>query len=185
MTADGMKDIPDGATPTLDGAPIIYYLQDHPTLAPRFSSLFNAARNGRMFLNIFTITLAEVMTGPLAAGNEILAAQNREVLCRSPGWQTVSVDENVAIEAARLRIRYRLRLPDAMWPPLSLPAPGGWSPMARRSPRLRMSELLLPSLDSYGVSFVLHRGRHSTAPRLGRFPPGPGCYPGPLHITPK
>ena len=67
-----------------------------------------------MFLNISAITLAEVMAGPLAADNEILAAQYREVLCRSPGWQTVPVDENVAIEAARLRTRYRLRLPDAI-----------------------------------------------------------------------
>ncbi|MDA8118609.1 MAG: hypothetical protein M0Z85_00850, partial [Gammaproteobacteria bacterium] len=40
-------------------------------------------------------------------------------------------------------------------------------------------ELLPPSLDSYGVSFVLiagrmagRRGETSTAPHLGRFPPG-------------
>ena len=114
VTTESMEDIPDEATLTLDSAPIIYYLQDHPTLAPRFSSLFDAASEGRVFLNISTITLAEVMAGPLAADNEILAAQYREVLCRSPGWQTVPVDENVAIEAARLRTRYRLRLPDAI-----------------------------------------------------------------------
>ena len=114
MTTEGMEDIPDGASLTLDSAPIIYYLQDHPTLAPRFSSLFDAASDGRLILNISTITLAEVMAGPLAAGNEILAAQYREVLCHSPGWQTVPVDENIAAEAARLRTRYRLRLPDAI-----------------------------------------------------------------------
>ena len=35
-------------------------------------------------------------------------------------------------------------------------------------------ELLPPSLYGYGVSFVLHRGETSTAPHLGRFPPGAG-----------
>ncbi len=67
-----------------------------------------------MLLHLSTITLAEIMAGPLGSGNEILAAQYREVLCRSPGWQTVPVDEEVAAEAARLRARYRLRLPDAI-----------------------------------------------------------------------
>ena len=45
----------------------------------------------------------------------------------------------------------------------------------------RLNELLPPSLDGYGVSFVLmagrmagHRGEASTAPHLGRFPPGAG-----------
>lgn len=114
MTRALLEDIPDGVSVTLDSAPIIYYLQDHPAFAPRFTPLFEAAGEGRVILNVSTIALAEVMAGPLAADNEILAAQYREVLCRSPGWQTLSVDENVAAEAARLRTRYRLRLPDAI-----------------------------------------------------------------------
>jgi len=55
-----------------------------------------------------------VMAGPFAAENEVLAMQYREVLCHSPGWQTIPVDESLAAEAARLRARYRLRLPDAI-----------------------------------------------------------------------
>ena len=34
-------------------------------------------------------------------------------------------------------------------------------------------KLLPPNLNRYAVSFVLHRGETSTAPHLGRFPPGP------------
>jgi predicted nucleic acid-binding protein len=113
-STERLEDIPDGALVTLDSAPIIYYLQDHPRFAQRFSTLFDAVAEGKIFLNVSTITLAEVMAGPLSADNEILAAQYREVLCHSPGWQTVSVDENIAAEAARLRARYRLRLPDAI-----------------------------------------------------------------------
>ena len=39
---------------------------------------------------ISAVTLAEVMSGPLRDGNEILAGQYREVLTRSPGWQIVT-----------------------------------------------------------------------------------------------
>jgi len=35
-----------------------------------------------------------------------------------------------------------------------------------------LHELLPPSLDGYGGSFVLHRGDTSTAPHLGQFLPG-------------
>ncbi len=114
MSADRLEDIPDGVLITLDSAPIIYYLQDHPTFAARFSPLFAAAAEDRLTLAISTITLAEVMAGPFAAENEVLAMQYREVLCHSPGWQTIPVDESLAAEAARLRARYRLRLPDAI-----------------------------------------------------------------------
>lgn len=114
VSAGRLEEIPDGAVVTVDSAPIIYYLQDHPTFAARFSPLFDAATEGKLTLTISTITLAEVMAGPFAAGNEVVAMQYREVLCQSPGWQTVPVDEEIAAEAARLRARYRLRLPDAI-----------------------------------------------------------------------
>ncbi len=114
MTTERMEAIPDGVCVTVDSAPIIYYLQNHPVHAARFEGLFASATEGMVLINISTITLAEVMAGPLAADNEILAAQYREVLCRSQGWQAIPVDEQVAAEAARLRARYRLRLPDAI-----------------------------------------------------------------------
>ena len=47
----------------------------------------------------------------------------------------------------------------------------------------RTDELLPPSLYGYGVSFVLHRGETSTAPHLGRFPPGAGTT-GQSHFKP-
>ena len=108
-----LSTIPDGALLALDSAPIIYYLQDHPEFAPRFSPLFDAAAAGRISLAVPTTTLAEVMAGPFKLGDEIRAQQYREVLCRSPGWACIPLDESIAAEAARIRMHYRLRLPDA------------------------------------------------------------------------
>jgi len=105
-----------GANPVLavDTAPIIYWLEGHPRLADRFAPVFAGAESGAVQVVISTVTLAEVLAGPLRAGNELLTAQYREALTRSAGWQVVPLDVEVAVEAARIRAAYRLRLPDAI-----------------------------------------------------------------------
>ena len=109
-----MDDIPDGSAVTVDSAPIIYYLEDHPQFADQFAPLFDAVAVGRVRIVISTITLAEVLSGPFGVDNEALAVQYRHVLCRSAGWQVIPVTEDVAVTASRLRSRYKLRLPDAI-----------------------------------------------------------------------
>lgn len=109
-----LAQVPEGAALTIDSAPIIYYLEDHPVYADRFAPVFDAVAEGRIQAVISAVTLAEVLSGPLASGNEVLATQYREVLCRSAGWQMYPVDEEVAATGARMRIRYKLRLPDAI-----------------------------------------------------------------------
>lgn len=98
----------------LDTAPIIYWLEGHPRLADRFAPVFEAAAAGTAQVVISTVTLAEVLGGPLRVGNELLAAQYREALTRSAGWTVFSLDIEIAVEAARIRSTYRLRLPDAI-----------------------------------------------------------------------
>jgi predicted nucleic acid-binding protein len=98
----------------VDTAPIIYWLEGHPRFAERFAAVFQAAESGAAAIVISAVTLAEVLAGPLRAGNELLTAQYREALTRSPGWQVMPVDVDVAVEAARIRAAYRLRLPDAI-----------------------------------------------------------------------
>jgi len=98
----------------IDTAPISYWLEGHPRLADRFAPVFEAAAAGAAQIVISTVTLAEVLCGPLRTGNELLAAQYREALTRSAGWQVLPLDVDVAVEAARIRSVYRLRLPDAI-----------------------------------------------------------------------
>ena len=98
----------------LDTAPIIYWLEGHPRFADRFEAVFEAAAAGAVRVVISTVTLAEVLGGPLRAGNELLAGQYREALTRSAGWTVMPLDVEVAVEAARIRAAYRLRLPDAI-----------------------------------------------------------------------
>jgi predicted nucleic acid-binding protein len=102
--------IPAGARVVVDSAPVIYYLENH-SLAARFAPLFDAVADGAISIAISSITVAEVLAGPLGAGKEALAGRYRAALRR---WLIVPVSEDLAVTAARLRVRFRLRLPDAI-----------------------------------------------------------------------
>jgi predicted nucleic acid-binding protein len=104
-------DLPEAALLLVDSAPIIYFLEDHPRLAPRFRPLFEAHAAGRIRFAVTTITVAEVLAGPLRAGDEPLARRYRAIL---GSWQPVALDLDIAESAARLRASVGLKLADAV-----------------------------------------------------------------------
>ena len=101
----------DGSRVLVDTAPIIYVLESHPVWSVRFEPLFALHEQGRIALAVTTVTLAELLTGPFAAGEESLARRYRAVL---ESWQVVDLTADIAEQAARLRGRYKLKLPDAV-----------------------------------------------------------------------
>jgi predicted nucleic acid-binding protein len=103
--------LPERALLLLDSAPIIYFLEGHPELGPRFTPLFEAHAAGRLRFAVTTITIAEIMTGPLRAADEALARRYRAIL---ESWRVVELDVGIAESAARLRASLRLKLPDAV-----------------------------------------------------------------------
>ncbi|GDY15096.1 twitching motility protein PilT [Planctomycetota bacterium] len=105
--------IPDGATVLIDTNPIIYLFEGHPLVAP-FEPIFAAVDAGRIQALVTPVTLSEVVTGPLKAGKEALAERYRQAICAGNGWSLREIDADIAVLAARLRIRHRLRLPDAI-----------------------------------------------------------------------
>jgi predicted nucleic acid-binding protein len=106
-----LRELPEHALLLLDTAPIIYFLEAHPQFAPRFKPLFDRHAAGGFRFAVTTITVAEVLTGPLQAGEEALARRYRAVL---ESWQCVELDIGIAESAARLRASLRLKLPDAV-----------------------------------------------------------------------
>lgn len=103
--------LPDGALVLVDSAPIIYTLEANAKYARRFALLFQRHASGEIVLAITTVTIAEVLTGPLRVGEEALAKRYRAVL---EAWQVVDLTCGIAESAARLRGKYGLRLPDAI-----------------------------------------------------------------------
>ncbi len=104
-------ELPAGALILLDSAPIIYTLEANAHFAERFAPLFQRHASGQLRFAISAITIAEVLTGPLKAGEEALAKRYRALL---EAWQVVDVTSEIAESAARLRGIYRLKLPDAI-----------------------------------------------------------------------
>ncbi len=111
MEPVGLYGLPENPLLLIDSAPILHILEDHPQFAPLFLPVFEAQAKGLVRLAVTTVTLAQVLIGPLNEGNEGLAAQYRSVL-RS--WLVVDLDAGVAASAARRRAATKLKLPDAI-----------------------------------------------------------------------
>lgn len=95
----------------VDSAPIIYVLEAHSRFARRFQPLFDRQAVGEISLAVTTITIAEVLTGPLAAGEEALAKRYRAAM---ESWNVIDLTIDIAESAARLRASLKLRLADAI-----------------------------------------------------------------------
>lgn len=95
----------------VDSPPVIYVLENHPKLASRFRPLFERQAAGAIRFAVTTITMVEVLTGPLRIGDEAVAKRCREIM---ESWQIVPLTEEIAESAARFRASQRFRLPDAI-----------------------------------------------------------------------
>ena len=111
MDALNLATLPTGALLLVDSAPIIYTLEANAQYAKRFAALFQRHADGQLLLAVTTVTIAEVLTGPLKAKEEALAKRYRAVL---EAWQVVELTSDIAESAARLRGQYGLKLPDAI-----------------------------------------------------------------------
>ncbi len=112
MALRGIEELPAGAGVLVDSAPIAYVLDGHP-LAGEFAPLFEKAEAGELRLFVTPITVAEVVAGPLRAGREAQAEQYRIAMTAGPDVRLIPLNDDAAVLAARFRIRYRLKLPDA------------------------------------------------------------------------
>jgi predicted nucleic acid-binding protein len=100
-----------GALVLVDSAPIIYVLEGHRELARRFRPIFDRHAGGELRFAVTTITVAEVLMGPIGASDEALVRRYRSVL---ESWRVVELSIDIAESAARLRASLRIKLPDAI-----------------------------------------------------------------------
>lgn len=103
--------LPAGGLVLIDTAPIIYVLERHATLASRFRPLFERQAAGEISFAVATISIVEVLSGPLRNGDEALAKRCRMVM---GSWRVVELTAEIAESAARFRASLRLKLPDAI-----------------------------------------------------------------------
>ena len=111
MEPISLEGLPENPLILVDSAPIIYVLEDHPEFGPIFKPVFEAHDKGLVRFAVTTITLAEVLTGPLSDGDEELTERYKATL---QSWFVVDLDAEIAESAARLRSALKLKLADAV-----------------------------------------------------------------------
>ncbi|HXH21548.1 MAG TPA: PIN domain-containing protein [Dehalococcoidia bacterium] len=101
-------------TVALDTSPIIYAFEDHPQFGPVVRPVFEAIGRQQLHAVASSITLVEVLTAPLRAGNTDLSSIYREFLLETDRVTTMPVTTEIAQRAAQLRATYGLRTADAI-----------------------------------------------------------------------
>lgn len=100
-----------GSTVFVDSAPLIYFLEGHPSLASKFDGLFEDIDRGLLHMVTSSISLAEILAGPLRHGKHGLAKRYEAALM---AHEVLSITPNHAVAAALFRTQYKLALPDAL-----------------------------------------------------------------------
>jgi predicted nucleic acid-binding protein len=98
----------------IETSPFIYYTERYPVYVDKMRAIFVPIQQGQIEVFTSTVTLTEVLTKPLKAGDSRLIKAYREMLRNTQNITLVPVDDAVAERAAELRARYNLKTPDAL-----------------------------------------------------------------------
>lgn len=98
----------------IDTSPFIYYIEEHEKYIEAVDPLFSYISQGRIIAYTSFITLIEVLTKPIEEKNKKLMRKYEDLLTNSKGLILADMDKNIAIESARLRAKYKIKIPDAI-----------------------------------------------------------------------
>jgi predicted nucleic acid-binding protein len=98
----------------LDSAPLIYFIEDVAPYADLLTPVFQRLESQTLGAVTSTISLAEILTKPLADKNFSLVDEIKFTLKTFSTLSMVAIDEKLAEAAALMRARHAIRLPDAL-----------------------------------------------------------------------
>jgi predicted nucleic acid-binding protein len=98
----------------LDTAPVIYYVESHPTYAARVDDIFDRIDAGTIYGATSPITLAECLVPPIRQGLAQAQQDFTDLLVSGNNITFLSLDDACGRRAADLRARYNLGLLDAL-----------------------------------------------------------------------
>jgi predicted nucleic acid-binding protein len=98
----------------IDSVALIYHLEDTEPYSELTEVVFGAIAAGTPRAMISTVSVAEVLVKPFAAGRTDRVDAFERFLLALPNSVCLAPDYETAKDAARLRARYGLRMPDAL-----------------------------------------------------------------------
>jgi len=87
----------------IDANCFIYLFEDHPVFGDLARSLFSAIEQGKYTAFTSSLTLLEVMAGPIKCGRESLANEYVELITTFPNLILRDMNQDVACRAAYFR----------------------------------------------------------------------------------
>lgn len=98
----------------LDSNMVIYAIEGMAKFAAQIQPILDAMDGGEIFVVTSELTLAEVLVGPIKAGNFPVQQTYRAFLTTTSIVEIIPITRPILEEAARLRATTRLKLPDAI-----------------------------------------------------------------------
>jgi predicted nucleic acid-binding protein len=98
----------------LDTSPVVYYVEATPDFAAVVDATFSLLDEGRFQAVVSPVTLAECLVLPRRLGQLQVEQAFIDFLTDTEGIEFVALDAAVGQLAADLRVRYNLKLPDAL-----------------------------------------------------------------------
>ncbi|OZH55375.1 twitching motility protein PilT [Hydrocoleum sp. CS-953] len=98
----------------LDSAPIIYYVESNPNYFLIIDEVFNYIESHSIAVITSPITLAECLILPTRQKNLSGQQQFINILTSQDTINFVDINSEIALIAADIRVRYNLKLPDAL-----------------------------------------------------------------------
>jgi predicted nucleic acid-binding protein len=97
----------------LDTAPVIYFVERNPQYLPYVRVVFEHIRDRLLTAVTSPVTLAECLVRPYQMGQTELQQEFIDLMTGIEGIEFAGIDQTLALEAAHIRARYNLQLPDA------------------------------------------------------------------------
>lgn len=98
----------------LDTMCFIYHFEANPKYIPFTNTLFEMIESEALRATTSTLTLAEVLVKPIEQGNLAARDDYKYALTNFPNLSLCEISAVIAEEAAHLKARYGIRLPDAI-----------------------------------------------------------------------
>lgn len=98
----------------VDTAPLIYYIEEHPDYLDLVDIVFGEIDAGRIVAVTSPVTLAECLFVPIRDGKQTLQEAFIEIVTGGPSTFFQLLDAESGVQAATLRAKYGLKLPDAL-----------------------------------------------------------------------